>query len=219
MAKRFFKGGVGATANTRLIKLKKAGYVIDISATFNGRRKIAYGITDKCLSLIGDSYKYPITASDFKSDSAIHDIGLAYIRERLENTNMLSEYISESMLHCCQYFIEHEKIGPYSRINSDAVLALNMPKKIVYVALEYEMNVKEQSRYIKKISEYYYSSNITAVLYICKNNKMEKLIREIDSIVGKSSISKVFTCSIDAVIKMSGEIPFINRNDEVFGLE
>jgi hypothetical protein len=87
------------------------------------------------------------------------------------------------------------------------------------VALEYEVSDKKLSRYVDKLTDYYYSPSIAAVLYVCGNDSIEKLIRKADAEIEKDSDGKVFTCLEETIYKSSSELPFINRQKDIFYLE
>ena len=182
------------------------------------KKTVIFGITDKGIKEIINSYRYEITTPDFRSDSIFHDLGLVLLRERLEKTKTMVEYLSESMLHSCDDFKDDEKLSAYSRMNSDAALAIETDKNKFHVALEYEISDKQYSRYVKKLEDYYESSSIAGVFYVCGNTKIENLIRKADEEFSQKHDTKVFTCLEENVYKSVGPLPFINRQNAKFFL-
>lgn len=152
------------------------------------------------------------------SDSVTHDLGLVQVRERLEKTKMLTKYFSESMLQSCGQFSENEKLAAFVRSNSDAAIGIQTPKNRFYAALEYEVSDKLESRYAKKLTEYYYSPTLSAVFYVCGDANIEKLIRKVDADVGATFEPKVFTCLEETIHNVVGALPFINRVNAMFSL-
>jgi hypothetical protein len=122
------------------------------------------------------------------------------------------------MLQSCSQFTEHEKLSSYSRINSDAALVIDTTRNKFHVALEYEISVKQQSRYTKKLAEYYYAPSVAAVFYVCGDANIEKLIRKVDAEIGQENDSKVFTCLLETIHNSTDVLPFINRQNAMFSL-
>ncbi len=218
LANRFFNGASTPTVYVRLDKLRRSGLLKKSFVLWKAKRSVIFGITDKGLKQFAESYRYKITKPDFKSDSVAHDLGLVMLRERLEKTKMVVEYLSESMLQSCGQLVEHEKLGFFSRINSDAALAIETTKNKFHVALEYEISDKQESRYAKKLTEYYYSPNVAAVFYVCGDASIEKLIRNVDVEVGQNWDAKVFTCLEETTHSATGSLPFVNRANAMFSL-
>ncbi len=218
LANRFFNGVSVPTVHVRLDKLRLSGLLTKSFALWNEKRSAVFGITDKGITQIANSYRYKISTPDFKSDSISHDLGLVMLRERLEKTKMVVEYFSESMLQSCEGISENEKFGAFARINSDAALAIETPKNKFQVALEYEISDKQESRYAKKLTEYYYSPSVAAVFYVCGDANIEKLIRKVDADVGQKFDAKVFTCLEETIYNEVDALPFINRKNAMFSL-
>lgn len=218
LANRFFNGASDSTVYIRLDKLRKSGVLSNSIVRWRGKRSVVFGITDKGIRQIADSYRYKITTPDFRSDSIGHDIGLVLLRERLEKTKMVVEYLSESMLQSCSEFTEHEKLSAYSRLNSDAALAIETTKNKFHVAIEYEISDKSKFRYAKKLKQYYDSFSVAAVLYVCGNVSIEKLILKVDEEVDQNVEAKVFTCLEENIYKATDVLPFINRKNAMLSL-
>lgn len=206
------------TAYLRLEKLRKSGHLSSSIVRWREKRSVVFGITDKGIREIENSYRYKITSPNFRSDSVFHDLGIVLLRGRLEKTKMVVEYLSESMLQSCSFFTEHEKLSAYSIVNSDAALAIETEKNKFHVALEYEISAKKKSRYFDKLEEYYDSPRVGAVFYVCGDASIEKRIRKVDSEIGKKYDAKVFTCLEETVHKSTEELPFINRENAIFSL-
>lgn len=218
IANKFFYNASVPTVYIRLDKLRKSGWLTKTFVLWKNKRCSVFGITDKGILQIVDLYRYKLTRSEFKSDSITHDLGLVNLRERLEKTKMLAEYFSESTLQSCGQFSEHEKLSAFVRSNSDAALIIQTPKNKFYAALEYEVSDKLESRYAKKLTEYYYSSTVGAVFYVCGDASIEKIIRKADADVGANFEPKVFTCLEETIHKTTGSLPFINRANAMFSL-
>jgi hypothetical protein len=180
LAFKFFNNAHRSVAHDRLSKISIHGFLIKLSTLHEGIQTLFYSVTDKGVRAFAMQFRYEITNPNFKSDSVNHDIGLVEIRKRLERTSMVIEYISESVLQSCNGLIESEKFGGFSILNADAALVIDTKKDQYQVALEYEMSDKQESRYFKKLTDYYLNNSISAVFYICGNAKIEKIIRKVD---------------------------------------
>jgi hypothetical protein len=216
---RFFKNVTYQVAHARLEKLTKYKFLTKSYTLLNQSRTVFYGITEKGIRNFCQQYHFEITNFDCKSDSVNHDLGLVLVRERLEQTKQVQQYLSESMLQNCNDLANSEKFREFSIINSDAALEINTSNRTFNIALEYEISDKQESRYSKKLTEYYFSPTIALVFYICKNNRVEKLIRAVDLEVGKKHRAKVFTCLEETFHSSVDFLPFCNRSDATFKLQ
>jgi len=98
---KFFCGASLPTIHVRLDILRKAGLLIKSYVLWKEKRTVVFGITEKGVKQFSDTYFFEITTPNFRSDSITHDLGLVLLRERLEKTKMVVEYLSESMLQSC----------------------------------------------------------------------------------------------------------------------
>ncbi|MDO9181360.1 MAG: hypothetical protein Q7U04_03085 [Bacteriovorax sp.] len=215
---KFFKGSSRSVGHERLSKVTKSGYLIKSSTYYNGKQTIFYSLTDKGLKSFSENFRYRITNPSFKSDSISHDFGIVNVRRRLEKTSMVVEYVSESVLQSCIELIESKKFRAFSILNSDAALVITTEKDEYQVAFEYEVSDKRESRYGKKLTDYYSSPSVTAVFYVCGNTKIEKLIRQTDLEIGQKYEAKVFTCLEETIYRPIDKLPFVNRDNATFYL-
>lgn len=216
---RFFSGCHRTVAQKRLSKLTEYGLVIKFCTYHQEVNTTVYSVTAKGVEIIAKQYKYQITEPNFKSDSVNHDIGLVDMRTRLEKSKMLVKYISESVLQSCGGFKESEKFRAFSILNSDAALLIQTPKSSYQVAFEYEASDKAESRYSKKLVDYYFAPSVDAVFYVCGNTKIENLIRQADFEIGKKFEAKVFTCLEDNAKNAFESLTFSNRDGGKFILK
>ncbi len=183
---------------------------------WNKKRTVIYAITSKGIKAFGKNYRYEITNSNCKSDSICHDLGLIGVRERLEKANMVTDYYSENMLKKCSFLVNHEIFREFSIVNSDAALSIETPRSKFNVAIEYEISIKDEFRYIDKLNQYYFFPKVALVLYICGDHKIEKLIRKADEKVYTKYQTKVCTCLEETFYKSEKTLPFTDRNNEIF---
>lgn len=217
--KRFFSGCHRTVAQKRLSKLSEYGLITKFCTYHDEVNTTVYSVTAKGVGIIAKQYKHEITEPNFKSDSVNHDIGLVDMRERLEKSKMLIEYVSESVLQSCGGFKESEKFRAFSILNSDAALLIQTPKSTYQVALEYEASDKVESRYSKKLVDYYFAPSVDAVLYICGSGRIENLVRRADLDAGKKFEAKVFTCLENHARSDLESLTFLNRDGGKFILK
>lgn len=218
IGKKFFENCHRSVAHERMSKLAKFG-LLKKSVTYTDYGSLLYySPTEKGLQYILKNEFYNMTDINFKSDSINHDIGLVNIRERLLQSKMILEYLSECTLQNTSSLKESEDFRPFIEINSDATLVINGKNGKYFVALEYEISDKAESRYKKKILHYYMSFKIGVVLYVCKNPKIENLIRKVDSEIGAKYGEKIFTCLEKNCLDSNSELVFSNWTNATYRL-
>jgi hypothetical protein len=212
LAKKFFPNSSFQAAHMRLEKLSREKYLVKSYTLWRNTRTVVYGTTDKGINAFVKDYHFIIGKYDYKSDSVNHDLGLILVRERLEKLTMVKQYLSESMLQNCSELSEDPEFRDFTLANSDAALTIETQTGQFKMAVEYEISSKQVARYIRKISEYYYSPDIEVVIYICGNASIEKLIHKADTEVREKKSSKVFTCLEENFHKSVESVSF-NSND------
>ena len=217
--RKFFSSAKIQTVHDRLSRLVKENYLLKMAVDYKGRLTAVFGISPSALKAFANQYRYAITKPLLKSDSISHDLALSEVRERLERAEMVAEYLSENMLHACAALTEAKKLGPFVRANSDAALVLRARTDRFIVALEYEVSEKEISRYAKKITEYYLSPEVDGVFYVCGNNRIENVVRQIDTEVGQKFQSKIYTCQEKTIHSGTLPLPFRDRDNAIFSLK
>jgi hypothetical protein len=218
LANKFFPKVSFQAAYMRLEKLVISKYLVKSFTIWNRTSAAFYGITEKGINTFCGSYKHQITKLDYKSDSINHDLGLVELRARLEKSKMVSGYYSECMLQNCSDLAGDDNFREFRLVNSDAALAIESSESKYHIALEYEISAKHLDDYINKLNDYYSSTKVALVLYICGNARIEKLIRTSDLEIGKKQ-SKIFTCLEENFNKADGSLSFINRNNYIFKIE
>ncbi|MBX9765901.1 MAG: replication-relaxation family protein [Bdellovibrionales bacterium] len=216
VANILFSGCKRQIVERRLSKLCEHRYLQRKTIFHEGRIVSCYELTEKGISIVSGSYKYEMTNPIFKSDSLAHDICLVDIRDRLKKSAMLSEYIPENILQSCAHFSDTEEFKPFVRLNSDAALLINTPSGRYSVALEYEGSGKAIARYTQKLTDYYLSTGIAAVFYVCENDGIEKVIRQVDREVGTKLDPKIYTCLLQTLQRGGLPLTFHNRRNGKF---
>jgi hypothetical protein len=218
IGKTFFAGLHRSIPHERLRKLSAAGFLKKESVQLANGPTVYFSSTERGVKAMGSEFRYAITVPQFKSDSVAHDLGLVSFRCQLEKMKMVTEYISENVLQSCGCFTESEKLKPFVVLNSDAVLKVQTEKSQYHMALEFEVSAKEQHRYAKKITDYDLMSSIPAVLYVCRNARIEGLIRQTDLEVGQKLSPKILTVVLPDVTSEIHKLAFRGRDGGIFEL-
>ena len=218
LASRFFQSRDRSTVQHRLAKLIRSGYIVAFGIPCLGRMRTAYALEDKGFEVVKQTYRLKIAQSLYKSDSVLHDICLVDFRGRLERAKSIVQIIPENVLQACAAFTESEKFRSFVAINADAALVVKTSNRQFQVGFEFEASAKTPSRYEKKLSDYYLSSQVAAVFYVCSDARIEQLIRHADAEVGQKYEPKVYTCLQGTFQNGSFPLPFINRRNGKFML-
>ncbi len=216
IGKKLFRGLTRQNVERRLKKLLIERYIVKKDVGQINRTVAAFGLEDKGFEIFRNKYEYPITEESFKSDSVAHDICLVDLRSRLEQTKMLVKYLPENVLQACEYFQSSEEFQAFSRLNSDAALVLDTKVGRLNVAFEFECSAKSVSRYVRKMRDYYLSSNIEAVLYVCENVGIERTLRQAELEAAATFDPKIFFCQIEKFQNQNSDLVFCNRNNGRF---
>jgi len=198
----------------RLKQLVLYGYIQKIPY-FGGKRvSSAYSITKKTfLRFICDETAIT-TRKKILSDSIHHDLGLVTIYKRLRHSKKVTKFIPENVLISGSDIIRSLDLWEFIKQRPDGLIETVKQKKVFYLPLEYEASVKACSRYESKLLNYYMSSTIPAVLYVCGNESVRRAICRIEQKRCEAFRAKVFYASFKQFQSGESQLTFTNRNDE-----
>jgi hypothetical protein len=199
----------------RLVKLARYAY-LDRRIVQDGRgRDISvYLTTPKALNEVKARYPHRITSDLCKSDSVDHDLALVDIRRRLEAIDCVKHYFTENVLQACAEFVESERIGPFVRNHTDAVLEFDKSGQKIIAGLEFENSEKASERYTRKLLSYYSDSRIPIVLYVCADERIRKTVAQAESgVLGTNRPRCFYALSVD-VLGSSESCAFVNLKGE-----
>jgi hypothetical protein len=203
----------------RMQKLVRSGYIEKRGINLKEKNDIIYSLTEKGFLIIKQSLDLEREKSKFKSDSIHHDVGLTELRLMLENFEMIKEYYSENYLQNCFLAHETQALMPYRKINADAALKLSVDKESFFVSFEYERGIKNQDRYASKLMDYYLVKSITAVFYLCSNERIKRMIIQTDKEVNQKYGPKVFALSLSELQEPVSEMSFSNSQNGIFTIK
>lgn len=204
----------------RLSRLCDNGFILKSSFILGQKTKMSYQVTDKGLGEIQSSLPYKVTARSRKSDSPEHDMTLNDIRLRLGAAQKVLRILSENELQSCAEFERDSETKAFVALNSDGAIQLQNRDGYLYVALEYDASEKSHHRYVEKIGSYYRHSGVPAVLYICKNNHIRKVLKKAETEVlkGQDKKPKFYYALLSDILGNVDEMAFENLSGRIFKL-
>lgn len=220
IARDVFRGVTRQAISRRLAKLEKNCLIEFRAVVMNKKSRHVYVVTQNGVDQIKGEYKHLITEHVRKSDAYHHDLDLVDIRHCIEKFPMAKSYLTENVLQTCKEFLESEEFYSFVKLRSDGVLEIETPKGCFLVALEYDSTDKSALRYKKKLTDYYFTSSVRAVLYICGTNAIMTLLKRIDKeICSEGFAPKIFYILKKDVQYEATDLAFRNINDAIFRLK
>lgn len=130
----------------------------------------------------------------YRSNSILHDLFLVEIRHILRGRNLVMHYLTENQIQTSADFDTEKGLVDFKRLHCDALMVVKSPKNDsqIKVALEFELSDKSMNDYRKKLSDYYNSGSIHAVLFICKDSQTEARIKKVESEINKSGKHRAY---------------------------
>ena len=216
--KYFFDGGK-YNSSKRMSKLSQLGLIEKVSFSKDNRICRAYKITPKGVKFISPYLNYEINHKFYTSDSIEHDLALFDITKVFSNFKMISKIYTESELLSCSEFFKMDNLRPFVDLRSDRVFILGSKESEFFISVEFERVLKSKERYVEKFEDYYKSSSVDAVFYICEDQSMLKSLMSIDKIICKEQESKLYFCTLEDVFKSLGSVNFTKHNDAFIKLK
>lgn len=175
--------------------------------------RLVYSLTKKSLDefVIGKSFKD--LRQQLQSNSILHDLDLVDIRSRLKTFKMVETYYSENLIRSGLDLVENETIKEFRSLNFDAILKINKDNKNHMLALEYERSLKFSSRYLEYFKKVYSRPEVSAILYICENQKALDKIQKFEKSMIQNHWPKVFYTSLNGILANT-TVTFINLKNE-----
>jgi len=115
-------------------------------------------------------------------------------------------------------FLENPNFEPFVSLRSDRVLIAEKKNNFRYFALEYERTAKSRARYIEKFRDYYESSKISIVLYVCKGKSFCEKLKDVDRQVCDTQRPMFYFCDLDDFLNEERKMIFSNSKDEIIDL-
>ncbi len=200
LAKYPFQGASYQACGLRLSSLVRGEYLLRYFMDHYDDWRCYYSITNKALHQVKQELPYTLCQKQKKSNHPIHDIELLEVGEWLSRRQLVTDFIQENILQCCEEVANSSDYMSFTQIHSDGAFKVKIKDETFKLALEYESTVKSKRRIRDKLSEYLQLSDIRAILYVCKNKSIEKSIRGIEKEIFTSEVSRVFYCQFDDIL-------------------
>jgi hypothetical protein len=195
------------------MKLRRMGLLAAIGRDEDGDKSIVYSLTRKSFNLLQRIYPEECLIKRYRSNSVDHDLRLLEIKNVLQSKTLVSAYWTENVLQSSEDAKLNLKLVPYIDLQSDAVLRLGKSKEeYFYCGVEYEASLKSQSDYNKKIAAIYFNPRIEAILYITKNQEIERRIKKTELELAPRGEKKIYFTQLEKVTNESSKITFVNQD-------
>jgi len=146
---------------------------------------------------------------ELKSESVRHDLALVDIRKCLSAASKIEEFLTENEL---QTWRRDDELQIYTDYRCDAVVKARFSGELIPFALEYEDAPKAKSRINANIRKYYDDPDISAVLWVCSDEKTQARMidHEKESCMGE--IPKFYYATFSQLLDMN-ELLFSSREN------
>ena len=212
----FFNNCHIKNAKKRINKLRKYGYIRSHLYTNNkGIEERAYFLDKKGIDLVRHDSEENWMRREFESGKINHDLALAVIGEKLRSCEQVTEYQTENILRSFRPYQENSRYSGFSRMRSDAMMAVNHSETEFLVAVEYEANVKDDQRWEEKLRNYHSEPSISAVFYICETERIKNKLEQIELKIWHKTGIKLYTILNKEVISSKDIIQFKNPEGKI----
>ena len=219
VAKYPFKGTSYKATSLRLCRLIKEGYLKKKYLEEEKYGLFGYSLTNKVFPILEQRWDCEIHHQQTESENPVHDVTLVEIGERARKMFLVKEYLQENVLQGCKDLFPSSRYEVFSKIYSDAGLKVVIKEKPFYLALEYEAVLKSKTRIKDKLLEYSLQDDIRAVLYICKDVKIERALRKMEKETLTESEGIIYYIQLKDVLSKDAEWIFSNSEGTPFCLD
>lgn len=199
----------------RIKKMAKAGF-IKKSGFFDGdKQNIVYSLSKIAL------LKFILNKNDdhlikrCQSEAISHDLILNDIRHLLTSKGEIKNYFTENVLWSHASFVNDDGYNDYRDMHADALAVVEKEGRTFSVAIEYEHTLKYTNRYQDLFSRYY-SYNINATFYICRDKKILNCVQNVEQIVRGKNRAKVYFALIDDLKANPEMLKFIEPREQKY---
>lgn len=179
-----------------------------------------YDLTKKGFNVVRANRKGLIVHNRFKSNSIFHDLFLVEIRHILKSRELVISYLTENQIQTSADFDTEKSLVDFKRLHCDALMIIKHATSggKIKVALEFELSDKSMKDYRKKLSDYYSSNGIAAVLCICKDKQIEKRIKKSELEVYKGNISRVHYLQYEMLQNPGQLVTFASQSGSIISV-
>ena len=196
----------------RLKELVAMGFVQKITYQKNGKYLAVYSLSKRSFRQLMDNQECNSEGrKQFLSDKVDHDLSLLKIYQRFIKCPRIAGFLTENVLASGDSEVRSYGIEEWIKNNPDAILIDETPKGRYFLPLECELSMKKGFRYETKLTHYYQSDKIPAVLYVCANAKIRDSLCRIDEKYCHAYRPKVFYGLMEQFANDCAKLTFTNR--------
>ena len=195
----------------RLKELDQMGHIQKVLCQKNMRYQTAYSLTRATFKKLLPEAKTGIAKDEYLSDKIEHDLSLLAIYRRLIQSPRIESFLTENILKANASEIDTCDIKDWTKHRPDAILIDQTPQGRYFLPLECELSVKKRFRYETKLMRYYQTEKIPAVIYICGDDKVKKVISQTEEKYCQGYRPKVFYGILDQWPNPPAQLALENR--------
>ena len=207
--RRYFAKAFRTVAPRRIRQLVDAGYLNSFTVGEGAEVYKFVRLSEKGWREIREGWPYEIDNPLFKSESPIHDLGIAELAFSFEKLSTFKGLITENLLQSSSALADDEKFKALAKLQADGALLLAPPNEPLYVyGVEYEISRKNPERYREKLLNYYMASGIDGVLYVSDSQVVLDALARADSEIRSKRRSILHMALEKDVLSSNGKIHF-----------
>ena len=195
----------------RLKELVNLDIIQKILYKKEGRNFAAYSLSRKSFHKLLANGECGDARKQFLSNKVNHDLSIVTIYKRFIQSPRIVDFITENVLMSSSSELRSYGIEDWVKNNSDGILIDDTSKGRYFLPLECELSVKKWFRYETKLTRYYQSEKVPAVIYVCKNAQIRDAIIGIDEKYCYAYRPKVFYGLLEQFQNDSEQLTFENR--------
>ncbi len=200
----------------RLKKLRNANFIEESRRDHNGDKSIIFNLGKRGYDHVTKEHPDQYLIQRYKSNSIDHDLRLVDVKNVFSKKSFVTGYWTENILQTSLEIADDELLSQFRIFQFDALLRLDNRKgSHVLCGLEYEASSKSQSDYEKKLSLLYRHDYLKAVLYICKSQQVEGVIKRIESKCNEGQEGKIYYALFSNVLSAGQSVTFKNLNGHI----
>lgn len=214
----FFKRDT-STVSRRLIKLRKSGLVTVIAKGHDSNSSLIFGLTKNGFNQLTKHFPDLCFIERFKSNSIFHDVALVEIENVLKSKRRIERYWTENLIQSSRVFADDDSLSFFRDFNFDGLIRYDKGNGDFYIfAIEYENSQKSAETYKSKLSQVYLHNRPQAILYICKDESIERAIRKAESEIASNKDKKLYFIKYDELTKGERTVTFVNQDSKAISL-
>lgn len=142
---------------------------------------------------------------ELKSDAIRHDLSLVDIRSRFLGQRSVAKYLTENEIQTW-----HPEL---LKLNSDAIVTVEIGSRKIEVPLEFESSRKKRSRYDQLLQQYYREHRFPLVFYVAEDQGILDCVSDVERTLFQTEEPKFFYL-LKSDMQSFGPIKLVNYNSD-----